>query len=162
MPEISPLGWFHTALGVIALVSGALTLIKFKEITLQTGLGKVYLSTTLLTAATAMGIFQHGSFGPGHALAIMTILALFVGTLAATTNLFGKLSRYVQALGYTSTLLFHCIPAVTDGLMRLPVGNPVVSSLDDPLLRTCYLVLLVAYLVGITVQLRWIRGQAAS
>ena len=78
----------------------------------------------------------------------------------ATTNLFGKFSRYVQALGYSATLLFHCVPAVTDGLMRLPVGNPVVSSFDDPLLRTCYLVLLVLFLVGITVQLKWIRRQS--
>jgi uncharacterized membrane protein len=161
MPEITPLGWFHTVLGVVALTSGAVTLSRFREITLQTPLGKVYLLATLVTAATALAIFQHGTFGPGHALAVMTILALFVGTLAATTKLFGKLSRYVQALGYSSTLLFHCVPAVTDGLMRLPVGDPVVSSLDDPLLGTCYLVLLVLFLIGITMQMRWIRRQAS-
>ena len=157
MPEISPLGWLHTVLGVIALVSGAVTLFKFREITLQSTPGKVYLLATLVTALTALAIFQHGAFGPGHALAIMTILALFVGTVAGNTKLFGKLSRYVQAVAYSSTLLFHCIPAVTDGLMRLPVGNPVVSSFDDPLLRNCYLVLLALFLIGITLQLRWIR-----
>lgn len=161
MPEISPIGWFHTALGVIALVSGAVALIRSREITLRTPLGKLYLLATLVTAATALLIFQRGSFGPGHALAVMTILALFVGTLAATTKLFGKLSRYVQALGYSSTLLFHCVPAVTDGLMRLPVGDPVVSSLDDPLLQACYLVLLVLFLIGITMQLRWISRDAS-
>ena len=112
MPEITPLGWFHTVLGIVALVSGVMTLVKFKEITLKTGLGKIYLLATLITAGTALFIFQHGAFGPGHALAIMTILALFVGTLAATTNLFRGYTRYVQALGYSSTLLFHCVPAV--------------------------------------------------
>ena len=158
MPEISPLGWFHTALGVIALLSGIVTLVRYKEITLRTTSSKIYLLATLITAATALAIFQRGTFGPGHALAIMTLLALFVGTIAATTSLFGKFSRYMQALSYSATLLFHCVPAVTDGLMRLPVGNPVVASFDDPLLRTCYLVLLVLFLVGITLQLRWIRA----
>ena len=163
MPEMIPLGWFHTAMGIIALVSGAMTLIKHKEITLQTLSGKIYLATTLITAGTALGIFQRGEFGPGHALGVMTLLALAVGTVAATTNLFGKFSRYMRALSYSATLLFHCIPAVTDGLLRLPVGDPVLSSINDPVLKMCYLALLILFLIGITLQFRWIsRSEKAS
>ena len=160
MPEISPLGWLHTVLGAVAIISGVFALVNHKEITLQAWSGQIYLATTLITAATALGIFQHGVFGPGHVLAVMTLLALFVGTVAATTRLFGKLSRYVQALSYSATLLFHSIPAVTDGLLRLPVGNPVLTSIDDPVLKICYLVLVVIFLVGVTIQLRWIHKQA--
>jgi len=65
----------------------------------------------------------------------------------------------MQAISYSATLLFHCIPAVTDGLLRLPVGNPVLTSLGDPILRICYLVLLLLFLVGISLQLRWISRQ---
>lgn len=156
MPEIIPLGWFHTVLGVTALVSGVYTLAKFRELTLHTRSGQVYLVATLITAATALAIFQRGEFGPGHVLAVMTLLALGVGTLAATVQPFGRFSRHVQALSYSSTLLFHCIPAVTDGLLRLPVGNPVASSIEDPILKMSYLGLLVIFLVGISLQLRWI------
>jgi hypothetical protein len=46
---------------------------------------------------------------------------------------------------------------VTDGLLRLPVGNPVLSTIEDPVLTMCYLGLLIIFLVGITLQLRWIR-----
>jgi uncharacterized membrane protein len=159
MPEMVPLGWFHTILGITALVSGAITLAKYKEITLQTRSGKIYLAATLITAGTALAIFQRGEFGPGHALAIMTVLALAVGTLAAKTKLFGKLSRYMQAVAYSATLLFHCIPAVTDGLLRLPVGNPVLTSIEDPILKMCYLALLVIFLIGVSLQLRWIHRQ---
>lgn len=159
MPEIIPLGWFHTAMGIIALISGGYTLATFKEISLRTRSGQIYLVTTLATAGTALAIFQHGEFGPGHALAVMTLLALAVGTLAATTKLFGKISRYVQAVSYSATLLFHCIPAVTDGLLRLPVGDPVLTSIEDPILLMCYLVLLVLFLVGVGLQLRWIHRQ---
>ena len=72
MPEIIPLGWFHTIMGIIALVSGAYTLFKFKEITHHTRSGQIYLVTTLITAGTALAIYQHGFFGPAHGLAVMT------------------------------------------------------------------------------------------
>jgi len=149
-------------MGIIALSSGVFTLTKFKEISLQTRSGQIYLVTTLITAGTALAIFQRGEFGPGHALAVMTMVALVVGTVAATMKPFGKLSRHVQAVSYSATLLFHCIPAVTDGLLRLPVGDPVLTSIEDPTLKICYLGLLVLFLIGISLQLRWIQRQPAS
>ncbi len=159
MPEISPLGWFHTAMGIIALVSAVVALARHKEILFGTRSGQIYLVATLITAATALAIFQHGFFGPAHVLAVLTLGALFVGTIAATTQLFGKFSRYLQALSFTATLLFHSIPAVTDALMRLPPGDPILTSIEDPILRMCYLALLVAFLIGVSLQLRWIYRQ---
>ena len=161
MPEILPIGWFHTGMGVIALFSGGFTLARFKEISPQTQSGQLYLATTLITAATALAIFQRGEFGPGHALAVMTLVALAVGTVAAKMKAFGKWSRQVQAVSYSATLLFHCIPAVTDGLLRLPVGDPVLRSIEDPILKMCYLGLLTLFLIGISLQLRWIHRHPA-
>ncbi len=159
MPEITLLGWFHTIMGIVAILSAIVALSKHKEITLKTRSSQIYLVTTLITAGTALAIFQHGFFGPAHVLAVMTLAALLVGTVAATTNLFGKLSRYLQAFSYTATLLFHGIPAVTDGLMRLPVGDPILTSIEDPILKMCYLGLLIAFLIGVSLQLRWIHKQ---
>ena len=161
MPEMIPIGWFHLAMGIIALVSGGYTLSRFKEISLRTRSGQIYLATTLVTAATALVIFQRGEFGPGHALAVLTLLALAVGAVVEKTQLLGKWSRYLQAVSYSATLLFHCIPAVTDGLLRLPVGDPVLTSIKDPILKMCYLGLLLLFLIGISLQMRWIHRQPA-
>jgi uncharacterized membrane protein len=159
VPEITLLGWFHTAIGVISLTTGFYSLAKYKEITLKLRTGQIYLVATLITAVTALGIFQHGSFGPAHGLAVMTLVALLVGTLAATTGIFGKFSRYVQAASYSATLLFHMIPAITDFLMRLPTGDPFLTSIEDPALKIAYRVLIVLFLVGLSFQLRWIHRQ---
>jgi uncharacterized membrane protein len=159
VPDIIPLGWFHTATGIVALLSGVYCLAKQKEISLEQRAAQIYLLATLVTAATALGIFQHGEFGAAHGLAVLTLLALVAGTLAAITPLFGKFSRYVQAICYSATLLFHMIPAVTDFLLRLPVGNPILTSIEDPILKISYLALLVSYLVGLGFQLRWIHKQ---
>jgi uncharacterized membrane protein len=159
MPDISLLGWFHTVLGIIALASGIYTLVKRKEISPQFRAGQIYLLATLVTALSALGIFQQGGFGAGHALAVLTLIALSVGSLAAFTKVFGKLSRYIQAASYSATLLFHSIPAITDGLLRLPAGDPVLSSIEDPVLKVAYLVLLLSYLIGLAFQITWIRKQ---
>lgn len=93
-------------------------------------------------------------------LGIMALLALAVGTVAATLKPFGKLSRYLQAFSFSATLLFHCVPAATDALMRLPVGDPFLTSIEDPILKRCYLLLLILFVIGIGFQMRWIYRQA--
>ncbi|PYM30775.1 MAG: hypothetical protein DMD80_02050 [Candidatus Rokuibacteriota bacterium] len=157
MTGLTTLGVFHTAIGVVALVCGFSALVRDKEISAKNRLGQVYLVTTLITAVTALGIFHHGGWGPGHVLAVLTLIALGIGTVAATSSFFGRLSRYVQAVSYSSTVLFHMIPAVTETSTRLPPGAPLVASQDAPVLQAVDLVLLLALLVGITLQVRWLR-----
>ena len=50
---------------------------------------------------------------------------------------------------------------MTDALLRLPAGDPFLTSIEDPILRMCYLGLLILFLVGVTLQLRWIHRQPA-
>lgn len=160
MPEITAFGWFHTIMGILALLTGFYTLAKNKVIEWHHLPGKVYIFSTLLTAVSALAIFKHGGFGVAHALAVLTLLALAAGGLASKTQLLKGLTPYFQAMCFTATLLFHMIPAITDGLMRLPVDNPVVSNIEDPLLRGFYLAFLVTYIVGFFMQVIWLRNQA--
>jgi len=161
MPEMIPLGWFHTAMAVLALVCGVYTLFRYKEILLSNRSGLLYVLATLVTAVTALMIYQRGTFGPAHALAILTLGALAFGTIAARTRLFGRLSRYLQAISYSATLLFHMVPAITDGLLRLPVGDPVLDSLESPVLKAFYAAFLLMYLIGVSLQLRRISRSSA-
>lgn len=160
MPEITLIGWFHTVIGLLALLTGVYSLARFKVIRFQQLAGKTYLICTLIAALSALGIYKHGGFGVAHALAVLTLLAVLVGGVAEKTQLFGGASRYIQAASYSATFLFHMIPAITDGLMRLPVGSPIVTSLEDPLLRGFYLAFLVTYVVGLGFQIKWLRKQS--
>ena len=162
MPEMIPLGWFHTVMGAVAIISGVIALYCFKEISTANRSGLVYVVTTFITAATALMIYQHGAFGPAHVLAVATLVALAVGLLTEKVKPFGKLSRYIQAFSYTATLLFHSIPAVSDFLLRLPVGDPFLTSFEDPVMKRAHLTLMVMFLVGVTLQLLWIKRQPAS
>jgi uncharacterized membrane protein len=160
MPEITLFGWFHTIIGITALVSGVTALVKYKLISLEQSSGKIYLVCTFITAATALFIFHQGGFNPAHVLAILTLSALAVGALAEKKQLFGKLSPYLQALSFSATFLFHMIPAITDGLMRLPTDAPIVTNIEDPLLSGFYLAFLVIYMVGVICQIVMLRKRA--
>lgn len=100
------------------------------------------------------------TLGVPHGLAVLTLVALAVGTAAARSRLFGGASRYVQAASYSSTILFHMIPGVTESSTRLPPGAPLVASADAPVLKGVCGVLLVAFLVGAIRQARWLRASS--
>jgi uncharacterized membrane protein len=158
---LTTLGIIHTAISLVAVFCGFYALFRDREISLKNRLGQTYVVTTLLTALTGFGIFQHGGFGPPHVLGVLTVLALAVGTVAGTTALFGRASRYVQAVSFTTTLLlFHMIPGFTESLTRLPPSAPLAASPEAPLLKGILAVLLVVFVVVLTLQLRWIRASS--
>ena len=157
MPEMTLLGWFHTILGVGAVLTGFYTLLKYKVISLEEFTGKLYLFLTLIVAGSALGIYNQGGFGIAHILAVLTLIALLGGLIMEKLKLFGSFSKYFQALGYTSTFLFHMIPAITDFLRRLPVGDPFIDSFEDPLLMNFHLSFLLIYFIGIVTQMLWLK-----
>lgn len=163
MPEITVLGWFHTIIGITALVSGVYSIAVYKVIRFEHASSKLYLACTFIAAATALGIYNAtGEFNKAHILAILTLAALFAGRIAETTQILRQFSDYFQAVSYTATFLFHMIPAITDGLMRLPVGDPIVKTPEDPLLLRFYLAFLVTYVIVVIFQLLWLRKQKTA
>ena len=150
-------GWFHTIMGIVALLTGLYSLIKYKVINSQNTSAKIFLISTLIAAVTALTLYKQGGFGVGHILAVLTLLALMVGRINEKGLFFGWLAPYFQAICYTSLFLFHSIPAITDGLRRLPVGDPVITTFDDPLLMSFYAAFLLIYLVVLVLQMLWIK-----
>jgi uncharacterized membrane protein len=157
MPDMTLLGWFHTIMGIGALVTAFYTLFKYKVISLETKSGKLYVLITIIVAGSALGIYNQGGFGIAHWLAVLTLVAASGGIIMEKFKWFGRFSMYFQALGYSSTLLFHMIPAITDFLRRLPLGDPFIDSFEDPLLAGFHQAFLLIFVVGIVVQFRWLN-----
>ena len=156
---LTPLGAFHTLISVIAIATGFWAFARDREIAPATRLGQLYLAATAITAATGLAIFQHGSFRIGHMFAIATLAAVAVGTLAATTALFGRASRYVQAVFYSSTMLIHMITGSAETLTRLPPGAPLVTAANAYVFPYILWGLVLLFLLGLGLQLRWLRTE---
>lgn len=162
MLGLTTLGTIHTAISLVAIASGFWALARYKELSPADRLGRTYLVTTFLTAATGLGIYEHGGFGPPHVLSLLTLLALAVGTVAARAGTFGRWSRYVQAVSFSATLLFHMIPGFTETLTRLPLGSPLLPNAEAPEFGPIYGTLFVLFGVGLLFQLRWLRRRLSG
>ena len=117
---------------------------------------------TAIVSGSSLGIYNQGGFGVAHVLGVLTLVALTGGYIMERYQWFGSFSKYFQALGYTSTLLFHMIPAISDFLRRLPLGDPFIDSFEDPLLLNFHLTFLIIYFVGIIAQMIWLNRQTAQ
>jgi len=159
---LTSLGVIHTAISLVAVAAGLIALLRDKQITSGNRLGQVYFVTTLLTAVTGFGIFQHGGFGKPHALGILTLLVLVVIMVAYRTQFYGRWSKVVEVVGYSATFLFHMIPAVTETTTRLPLGAPLLASAEAPALQVATAVMGLLFLIGAYFQVRRLRPASAA
>ena len=162
MLGLTPLGAIHTAISLVAIVSGVWALARDREILASNQIGRIYLATTTLTAATGLMIFEHGGFRIGHKFAILTLVVIAIGTLAATTSVFGRASRYIQAICYSSTMLLHMITGSAESLTRLPPGAPLVTAANAFIFKYIVGALILLFLIGLGFQLRWLRASLRS
>ena len=158
MPAMTPFGWFHTGIAILAVLVGIYVLVAHKIVQYRQPSGRLYLILTALSALTALGIYKHGGFGVAHVLAVLTLIAIAIGLAAERRNVFGRFTTFIGTAAYSGTFLFNMLPAITETLLRFP-GGPYIDSLNDPLLQGFHLAFLVTYVIGLWLQLRWLRKQ---
>jgi uncharacterized membrane protein len=137
---ISYIGWFHTILGIAAIVIGLYLLIKDRFIFMNTNLAKFYLLSTVITCASSFLLYgATGSFNTAHWLSVITILAVLFALVLNRYNIFGFLTVYLKQLALTGTVFFSMLPTTAEVLQRLPPSNPIVDSIEDPLVQGFYM-----------------------
>jgi len=156
MLGLSALGAVHTAIALVAVLSGFAMTLRFGRIGADLSLGKTYIACTALACLTSLGIFMHGGFNVAHSLALVTLVTLGVAAAAGRSRETGRAAKYVETLGYSSTLFFHMIPALNETFTRIPLGAPLFTGPDDPSLQRLFGFVFLAYLLGIALQVRHI------
>jgi hypothetical protein len=153
MLGITPFGWVHTIISLIAVACGIISFVRYGAILWATKAGRTYVYTTILTCLTGFFIFHHGGFGKPHALGIITLIVLSTALAAGEKiKLFGRVSPYIETVSYSLTFFFHLIPAVTESTTRLPVGAPLAAGPEDPLIQKAIGIFFVLFLAGVTLQ----------
>lgn len=156
--NLSVLGAFHTAIGLFAVAVGIVAFAKHGAIGPTTASGRIYLWSTLVTVITGFFIFRHGGFGNPHILGVVTLIVLAVAFGAGKTTSFGKASPYVETVAYSLSFFFHFIPGTAESLTRLPLGAPLASHPEAPIVTAVVGVFFVIFLIGATYQVVKMRA----
>ena len=155
---ISPIGWIHTLGSLPAIPLAAYMLVRHGRITPETNTGRAYFWSMLLGALTAYPIAQQPL---STVLATATLVFLFLGYGLAKWRPAARPWMYVQTVSLSISAFLLMIPAVTESLRRLPVGDPLVTDLKDPLLLGVQGTLFLILIVGVPLQLRALYKQQA-
>ena len=157
---LTSLGIFHTIISLLAVIAGAILLIRDRKISWDTSIGKFYVVATIIVCVTGFGIFQHGGFGKPHALGILTLIVFCIAfATSKKSTLFGRYTPYVETISYSTTFFFHLVPAITETGTRLPLSSPLASSPDDPNIQAAIGICFVLFVIGVVLQVRSLRGK---
>ena len=158
MPDITLLGWFHTVLGIASILLGFFSFFSFKLLSWNKIPSRIYLVLTFITAVSALGIYNQGGFGIAHVMGVLAVLAVLCGVYVERTRILVYLSTYFYTFCFTSTFLFHSLPAATDTLRRLPVGKPLADSLFDLIILYFHTAFVIIYFITLIYQFIWIKN----
>jgi uncharacterized membrane protein len=158
---LTQLGVVHTAISLIAVAAGVVAFARYGSISLRTGTGRVYVVTTVLTCLTGFPIFQHGGFGPPHAVGVLELVLLGFAAGLEKRAFLGALSRVFETVTYTATFFLHMIPAVNETTTRLPPAAPLATGPEDPLVLGLVGVAFVGFVIGAVYQVARLRAAPA-
>ncbi|AKM32968.1 hypothetical protein AB870_17900 [Pandoraea faecigallinarum] len=159
MPHpISALGAAHTAVSLVTFAAGLVSYVRYKTIERHTGAGRLYLLGMLVSVLTSFGLSSTGGFNAGHALGILALLATFGGLVVPALDFLGRARLYLSALAFAFSFFLLLVPGINETLTRLPVGRPLASGPDSPLVRVSLAVWLGIFVIGALVQCLWLRS----
>ena len=137
---ITYIGWFHTIVGIPAILAGLCLLIRDRFIYIDKGLAKFYLIATVITSLSSLFIFRAtGVFNMAHLTSVIIILAFLFAYILHKKNIFGFLGIYLKQLALTGTVFFGMLPTTVEVLKRVPPSNPLARSIEDPLVLNFYI-----------------------
>jgi hypothetical protein len=126
-------------------------LAKHGRIAPETTAGRAYFAFMVLGALTVYPI-AHEPISSIIATITLSLLLLGYGVSRLPASL--RAAKYVETIALSLSVFLLLIPTVSETLRRLPVGNPIASGVTDPVLIGAQAVILVALIVGVSLQVR--------
>ena len=156
---ISPLGWLHTLGSLPAIPLAAYMLLRHGRIVPETKAGRAYFWFMLLGVLTVYPIAHQPV---SSIIATVTLVVLLLGYGISRWPRAKRFGTYIETISLSISVFLLMVPTVSESLRRLPVGNPLVTDLKDPLLLGAQGALFLALLVGIPFQLRAVYKRRAA
>lgn len=159
MFDISPVGWVHTLGSLPALAMAAYMLVRHGRIVPRSAPGAIYLGSMALGSVTAFLVAKQPV---SYAIGGLTLILLAVGYGVHRLSFLGGLRRYIETVSLSLSVLLLLVPTVTETLTRVPDGAPLASSVSSPIVLGSHAALLLAFVVGLIVQVVVLRREGRA
>jgi len=151
---LSYLGIFHTVIGVIAIIAAFVSLFQSGKIDLKKWSGKIYFYFTLVASLTALGLSSVKGVNPGHILALFIVILISAAYYLSAKKPGHNRSRFFENFFLSFSFFLSLLPTVNETFTRVPVGHPLATGPQDPLIAKTLLLLLVLFIAGSVLQFR--------
>jgi len=161
--HLSTVGYVHTFFGLIGVVLAFYMFITYRKIDPKSSAGIAYFFAVTVSCILVFALPRKApAFNPvpGYVLTLLTLTSLFLGFFIHLSKL--RARKYIEGLGLSGSLFFSMVPAINETLTRLPVGAPLATSPQDPLVLKSLGVLAVLVLALCVVQIVNIRKSERS
>jgi len=156
---ISSLGWIHTLGSLPAIPAAIYMFARYGRIVPRSRAGAIYFVSMLIGAVTVFLVaHQPVSYG----VALVTLAFLLAGYGVNGLPQLRRAAKYLETGFLSVTAFLLMLPTVSEILRRVPDGHPFVTDLKSPLLLGAQAGLLVLLLVGLTVQIVYLRKQSKA
>lgn len=156
---ISTLGWVHTLGSLPAIPAAAYMLAVHGRIVPRSTAGTLYLISMVIGAAT---VFLVGHQPVSYVIGALTLLLLALGYSIGRLPVPRAVATYVETITLSVTVFLLMLPTATEILRRVPDGHPFVTDLKSPLLLSVQGGILAALVVGVTVQIIYLRRKGKT
>jgi hypothetical protein len=150
---LSMLGIIHTLFSIVPIIAGLHGFSRYGTIRPETRSGQIYLVFLGLSVVTSFGLSSTGGFNAGHAIGILSLLAVGAALFLDRSARFGWLNRYLSALAMSFTFFLLMIPGINETLSRLPPANPIGQGPDSPAVQTATGIWALIFLIGLCYQM---------
>ena len=156
--HLSTVGYVHTFFGLVGVVLAFYMLIRHRKIDPKSSAGMAYFVAVTVSCILVLALPRNPpdlNPVPGYVLTLLTLTCLFLGFFIRFIRI--RASRFLEVLGLSGSLFFSMVPAINETLTRLPVGGPLASSPQDPLVLKSLGVLAILFAVLCVAQIANIR-----
>ena len=159
---LSLLGVVHTAISLTPVGAGLYNFARHGLIDPSSRSGRIYLVGLTLSVLTSFGLSSTGVFNSGHALGILSLVAVAASFLMPRLRFLGALRPYLAVLGLSFSYFLLLVPGIAETLTRLPAAQPLAQGPESPVVRATLLGWTVLFLLGAALQAWTMRQRRAA
>ncbi len=151
----------HVVLSLVGIFSGVVVLFELLGAKRRDGWTAIFLATTILTSVTGF-FFHSASFGPPHAIGVISLVVLTVAVLAFYVYRLGGFWRWLYVGGAVLALYLNVFVGVVQAFQKLPFLRPLAPTQSEPPFVVTQLVVLVIFVaIGFAAAKRFHRETRA-